>query len=85
MSHETDAKRLRSSIVSTMFFSDTQMTVHELRHDLERTHGMVVTAVMIRGALVWLEQIGLVRYHDDRALLTEMGRDVGALRAPFPD
>jgi hypothetical protein len=83
--NEAELKRLRSSIVSTLFFADGLMPVTDLRRDLERTHGIVVTAVQIRAALIWLEQMNLVRHRDDRATLTEAGQDVGALRTPFPD
>lgn len=82
---EAELKRLRSSIVSSLYFQGGPMAVPDLRRDLERTHGIVATAVAVRSALVWLEQADLVRQRDDRALLTEMGQDVGALRIAFPE
>lgn len=75
--------KLRSSIVMSLYY-EGQASVHALRADLERTHGLAVSALAVRGALLWLQQMGLVRVRDDRAALTELGQDVGALRLPLP-
>ncbi len=84
MMSNADEKKLRNSIILSLHFSGA-MPVTALRQELERVHFIAATAVAVRGALLWLEQMGLVRVRDDRALLTEMGNEVGALRMPFPD
>lgn len=79
-----DLKRLRASMLSSLYFSGT-LSVSELQQDLQRTHGIVATSAAVRAALHYLDQQGLLQTRDDRAQLTEMGRDVGALRVPYQD
>jgi hypothetical protein len=38
----------------------------------------------VRADLMWLDEMGLLRYRDDMAQLSERGRDVAQARAEFP-
>lgn len=77
-------QRLLTSVLASLYF-DGQCRVADLRRDLERTHGIVVSAATVRGALLLLDQAGLVRRRDEEAQLTEMGTEVAARRVPMPD
>lgn len=58
--------------------------LHELQRELRITHGLMVSADLVRGDLSWLHEQGLARVRDDVAMLTERGRDVALGAAPWP-
>jgi hypothetical protein len=58
--------------------------VIELQRELRVTHGLVLSADLLRGDLSWLQEQGLCKAREDVALLTERGRDVATGLAPWP-
>lgn len=77
-------KRRASSLLATLLFRDGTCNPRDLRNDLERVHGIVATLDRIRADLSWLDDVGLVDYKYDIAMLTEEGRDVVAGRRKLP-
>lgn len=76
-------RRRRSSLLSTLAF-EAALTVTRLRGEMEAVHGIAMSADLVRADLLWLAEMGLIRWNGEIAQCTERGRDVAALRAKFP-
>jgi len=85
MSRPIPPAHRRSSLLATLYFEPAGTArVGVLVRQLELVHGLVASADLVRADLAWLDEIGLVRYKDDSAQVTERGRDVATGRAEFP-
>ena len=85
MSRPIPPAHRRSSLLATLYFEPNGTArVGVLVRQLELVHGLVASADLVRADLAWLDEIGLVRYKDDAAQVTERGRDVAQGRAEFP-
>lgn len=80
-----DATARRKSLLSTLFFQDNgSATVRTLAHELETVHNTVASKDAVRSDLSWLADVGLVKFADDAALISERGRDVVRQAAAWP-
>ncbi len=85
MNPANHAARRRHSLLATLYFEPAASArVGALVRQMELVHNLAVSADLVRADLMWLEEIGLVRYHDDAAQVSERGRDVATGRAEFP-
>lgn len=85
MNRTITAEHRRASLLATLYFEPSgtaRITV--LVKQMELVHGLVVSTDLVRADLVWLDEIGLARYKDDAAQITERGKDVATNRAKFP-
>lgn len=75
----------RHSLLLTLFQCDNSCArVAELVREMELVHSIAASSDLVRADLMWLAEMGLLRYKDDSAQLIERGRDVVFKRAEFP-
>lgn len=85
MSRPITPAHRRASLLATLYFEPAGTArAGVLVSQMELVHGLAVSADLVRADLAWLDEIGLVRYKDDAAQVTERGRDVAQGRAQFP-
>ncbi|WP_300335613.1 hypothetical protein [Accumulibacter sp.] len=77
-------KKRASSLLASLLFHDGTCNPRDLRDDLERVHGIVATLARVCTDLIWLDDVGLIQYRYQIAMLTEEGRDVVAGRRQMP-
>ena len=76
---------VRRAILATLAVASDVMTLRELRESLELVHGAIVSLDAVHCDLLWLDEMGLVKYRmDGAALVTSRGIDVALRRAPWP-
>ncbi|PJC14554.1 MAG: hypothetical protein CO065_14065 [Comamonadaceae bacterium CG_4_9_14_0_8_um_filter_57_21] len=80
----TPAHRRHSLLLSLFQADNSAARTSELVRDMEYTHNLAVSSDLVRADLMWLAEVGLIRFKDDNAQLIERGRDVVMRRAPFP-
>lgn len=75
----------RHSLLCTLYQCDFQSArVAELVRELELVHSISASSDLVRADLMWLAEMGLIRFKEDSAQLLERGRDVVFKRAEFP-
>ena len=75
----------RHSLLCTLYACDIQTArVGELVRELELVHNIAASSDLVRADLMWLTEMGLCRFKEDTASMTERGRDVVFKRAAFP-
>lgn len=75
----------RHSLLCTLYACDFQTArVQNLVREMELIHSLAVSSDLVRADLMWLTEMGLVKFKDDTAVMTERGRDVVFKRADFP-
>jgi hypothetical protein len=85
MSRNITPAHRRHSLLLTLFQCENSFArIPELVREMELTHSLAVSSDLTRADLMWLDEMGLVRYKDDSAQLIERGRDVVFKRAEFP-
>lgn len=85
MSRDITPAHRRHSLLLTLFQCDASCArVPELVREMELIHCLAVSSDLVRADLMWLAEMGLLRYKDDSAQLIERGRDVVFKRAEFP-
>lgn len=80
----TPASRRRSLLLTLYQCDNSCARVAELVREMELIHSLAVSSDLVRADLMWLAEMGLLRYKDDNAQLIERGRDVVFKRAEFP-
>jgi hypothetical protein len=85
MSRAITPAHRRHSLLLTLYQCDNSCArVSELVREMELIHSLAVSSDLVRADLMWLDEMGLLRYKDDNAQLIERGRDVVFKRAEFP-
>lgn len=85
MTLSNPAAHRRHSLLATLYFEPAgSARVGVLVRQMELVHNLAISADLMRADLMWLDEIGLVRFKDDSAQVTERGRDVAQGRAQFP-
>lgn len=85
MPNAYDSNVRRRCLLISLWAADSSMAgVDGLQRELRVTHGMPVSADLMRGDLTWLQEQGFCKVRDDVALLTERGREVATGVAPWP-
>lgn len=85
MSRTITPAHRRHSLLLTLFQCDSSCArVSELVREMELIHCLAVSSDLVRADLMWLAEMGLLRFKDDNAQLIERGRDVVLKRAEFP-
>lgn len=75
----------RHSLLCTLYACDfSTARVPELVRELELVHNIAASADLVRSDLMWLTEMGLAKFKQDTATLSERGRDVVFKRADFP-
>jgi hypothetical protein len=75
----------RHSLLATLYFEPASTaSVLALVRQMALCHSLAVSSDLVRADLMWLDEMGLLRYRDDMAQLSERGRDVAQARAEFP-
>ena len=75
----------RHSLLCTLYQCDYQSArTSELVREMELVHSIAASSDLVRADLMWLAEMGLIRFKDDQAQLMERGRDVVFKRAEFP-
>lgn len=83
----TCPKARRKALLSSLYFAaGTLLSARTLRQELQDVHFAAAPVALdqVRADLTWLRTVGMVRYADDHAVLTEAGRDVVTGAAPWP-
>ncbi len=85
MSPQYTDKHRRYSLLLTLYNCENSFgRVPHLVREMELIHSLAVSSDLVRADLMWLAEVGLVRFKDDNAQLIERGRDVVYHRAAFP-
>lgn len=85
MHRPLDPAQRRYSLLLTLFQCDnSQARIPELVRDMELIHCLNVSSDLVRADLIWLQEMGLIKFKQDAAQLIERGRDVVFNRAAFP-
>ena len=80
----TPAHRRHSLLLSLFQCDNSAARTPELVREMELTHSLAVSSDLVRADLMWLEEMGLIKFKADAAQLIERGRDVVLRRAEFP-
>ena len=77
-----ETKRRKSILLSVAL--EPGLGVKKIRHELEFVHFIAASHDVVRADLLWLSELGLVKFADDTAMATERGIDIAQSRAGFP-
>lgn len=83
MNNTPDTRR-RSLLASIALAETFTATLPMLTRDLDLVHNLPVSRDLVHSDLLWLQEMGLIRYSNDLAQITERGRDVVRGAATFP-
>lgn len=84
MNTHTPDDRRRALLVTVAVSEASSATLAHLTREMDLVHNMPVSRDLTHADLLWLHEMGLIRYGLELAQITERGRDVARRAAPWP-
>lgn len=82
--NRTPDDRRRAALLTLAVADASTATLPWIVREMEIVHNTPVSRDLCHGDLLWLHEMGLIRYGTELAQITERGRDVARGAAPWP-